>query len=79
MNSREKDSENKAHFKAFPETETKQHSKEAIYYLQRRLRIKDIPYSSREKIVFVTSEETEDKHVQKLLKNYNYAVQTIIK
>ncbi|MGJ8760357.1 MAG: hypothetical protein ACSHXA_07405 [Polaribacter sp.] len=59
--------------------ESKQHPKEQMYYLQRRLRMKDIPYSSRKQIVFATPEETEDKHVQKLLKIHNYTVQTIIK
>jgi hypothetical protein len=59
--------------------ESKQHPKERMYYLQRRLRMKGITYSSRKQIVYATSEETEDKHVQKLLTIHNYTVQTIIK
>ena len=79
MNSREKDFENQEHYKAFPKAKSKQHPKEPMYYLQRKLRMKDIPYSSRKKIVFVSPDETEDTHVQKLLKQHNYTVQTIIK
>ena len=78
MNSQSKYEREKEH-DAFLKRESNTHPKEAIYYLHRCLRIKDIPYSSRKQIVFVTPEETNDKHVQKLLKLYNYTVQTIIK
>lgn len=54
-------------------------TKDSIYYLQRRLRLKDIAYSSRQNIVFATPEETKDKYVQQLLKDHNFTVQTIIK
>lgn len=78
MNSQSKYEQEKEQDEFF-KTESKSHPKEAIYYLHRRLRQKDIPYSSRKQIVFVSPDEAEDKHVQKLLKHYNYTVQTIIK
>lgn len=75
MNSLEKHLENEAHYKAFPDDKKKQTS---IYYLQRKLREKDIAYTARKKIIFPTPEQTADKHVKKLLNEHNYTVQLII-
>ena len=75
MNSLEKHLENEAHYKAFPDDKKKQTS---IYYLQRKLREKDIAYTARKKIIFPTPEQTEDKHIKKLLNEHNYTVQIII-
>jgi hypothetical protein len=78
MNAHQKymeDNEQEAHFNPV----SKAHPRESVYYLQRRLRIKKIGYSSRKQIVFVTSDQTDDVHVQKLLKDYKFTVQTIIK
>lgn len=78
MNSQSKYEQDKEQEEFF-EQQSKSHPKEAIYYLHRRLRQKDIPYSSRKQIVFVSPDETKDEHVLKLLKLHNYTVQTIIK
>jgi len=72
MNSYEKYHQEKEHKEYW---EKKQ---EQVYYLQRKLRAKNIKYNSRDKIVFPTSDFAEDKHVKKLLIFHNYTVQTII-
>jgi hypothetical protein len=79
MNSAAKYYENKEHEEFLCDKKNKAQTQEAIYYLQRKLRQADIPYSSKQKIVFPSSEETNDKHVQKLLSFHNYTVQTMIK
>ena len=55
-----------------------QKKQEQIYYLQRKLKAKGIQYNSRKKTVNPTSAFTNDKHVQRLLQEHNYTVQTII-
>ena len=76
MNSLEKHLENEEQ-KAFFEDKVI-HQQKQIYYLQRRLRSKNILYNSRQKIVLATSNQTADKHVLKLQNQHNYTVQTII-
>lgn len=72
MNSRDKYEQDKERF------DTAQQKQDSIYYLQRKLKEKDIAYTSRKKIIFPTPAQTEDKHIKRLLKEHNYTVQTII-
>ena len=55
--------------------EKKQHQ---AYYLHKQLKAKSIKYNAREKAVYPKPTETEDKHVQALLTDHNYNIQTII-
>lgn len=72
MNTREK------YFQEVEHQEFMQKQQTQIYYLHRQLKKKQIKYNSRTKTVYPTSLFTDDKHVQKLLTNHNYTVQTII-
>ena len=49
-----------------------------IYYLQRKLKEKDIKYNSRAKTVFPLQDQVNNPHIKALLKEFNYTIQTII-
>jgi len=72
MNTYEKYMEDLEHEQWF-----KHHRKQA-YYLHRKLKQKGISCNPKKQIVFVVSEKTTDHHVQKLLNEHNYTVQTVI-
>ena len=77
MNTLQKHREDLEHeewFKAVAEKKQDQ-----IYYLQRKLREKDIDYNSRRKVVYPTSDFANNKHVLQLRDNHNYTIQTVIR